>query len=123
MTGAAYQTVDNEEFLESAVLEIDAAPSLSETYYYKRNHICNIPVDVLTMRQTVRLIDNAIAQRQPIHHVVINAAKVVNAQKDMQLRESIVGCDIINADGQGIVWAAKFLNRPLAARVTGINLR
>jgi N-acetylglucosaminyldiphosphoundecaprenol N-acetyl-beta-D-mannosaminyltransferase len=53
---------------------------------------------------------------------VINAAKVVNAQKDESLKNSIINCDIINADGQSIVWAARFLNNPLPERVAGIDL-
>lgn len=84
--------------------------------------ICNIPVDVLTMEQTIDLIDNAIQQKRSIHHVVINAVKVVNAQKDTKLKESIVNCDIINADGQGIIWASRILNKPLPERVAGIDL-
>ncbi len=87
-----------------------------------RINICNIPVDALTMQQTIALIDKAIVEKKPIHHVVINAAKVVNAQRDMVLRESIVNCDIINADGQAIVWASRILNKPLPERVAGIDL-
>ena len=87
-----------------------------------RISICDVPVDALTMRQTINLIDNAIRERKSIHHVVINAVKVVNAQKDAGLKESIVNCDIINADGQGIVWASRFLNKPLPERVAGIDL-
>jgi N-acetylglucosaminyldiphosphoundecaprenol N-acetyl-beta-D-mannosaminyltransferase len=87
-----------------------------------RINICNIPVDVLTMQETIAIIDKAITERKPVHHVVINAAKVVNAQKDEALRESIVNCDIINADGQAIVWASRFLNRPLPERVAGIDV-
>ena len=87
-----------------------------------RISICNIPVDKLTMQETVSIIDNAIAEKRSIHHVVINAAKVVNAQKDESLKNSIVNCDIINADGQSIVWAARFLNNPLPERVAGIDL-
>jgi N-acetylglucosaminyldiphosphoundecaprenol N-acetyl-beta-D-mannosaminyltransferase len=87
-----------------------------------RINICNIPVDALTMQETIQLIDTAIIEKRPIHHVVINAAKVVNAQNDEALKESIVSCDIINADGQAIVWAAGFLNSPLPERVAGIDL-
>ena len=87
-----------------------------------RISICDIPVDSLTMQETIGLIDNAIVARKPIHHVVINAAKVVNAQKDNDLKESIVNCDIINADGQAIVWASRFLNRGLPERVAGIDI-
>ncbi len=88
----------------------------------KRVKICDIPVDVLTMGQTIDIIDRAISERKTIHHVVINAAKVVNAQKDEELKKSITDCDIINADGQAIVWASRFLNVPLPERVAGIDL-
>lgn len=87
-----------------------------------RISICNIPVDALTMQQTIGIINKAIEEGRPVHHVVINAAKVVNAQKDAALKESIVSCDIINADGQAIVWAAGLLNSPLPERVAGIDL-
>jgi len=88
----------------------------------KRIDICGLPVDVLTMGETLGLIDTAIRNNKPVHHVVINAAKVVNAEKDPALKASIVDCDIINADGQAIVWASRFLNRPLPERVAGIDL-
>jgi N-acetylglucosaminyldiphosphoundecaprenol N-acetyl-beta-D-mannosaminyltransferase len=87
-----------------------------------RVSICNIPVDTFTMQQTIDLIDNAIVEKRPIHHVVINAVKVANAQKDKALRDSIINCDIINADGQGIVWASRFLNKAVMERVAGIDL-
>lgn len=88
----------------------------------KRIEIGGIPVDPLTMDQTLDLINSAITENRHIHHVVINAAKVVNAQKDMELKKSIVDCDIINADGMAIVWASRFLRRPLPERVAGIDL-
>lgn len=87
-----------------------------------RISICDIPVDALTMEETLQLIEKSIIEKKPIHHVVINAAKVVNAQKDTELKESIVNCDIINADGQAIVWASRLFNTPLPERVAGIDL-
>ncbi|SHN02851.1 N-acetylglucosaminyldiphosphoundecaprenol N-acetyl-beta-D-mannosaminyltransferase [Cyclobacterium lianum] len=88
----------------------------------KRIQICNVPVDALTMEQTVKLIDHSIEKKERLHHVVVNAAKLVNAQKDLELRASIIDCDIINADGQSIVWAARFLKEDLPERVAGIDL-
>ena len=88
----------------------------------KRVNICDIPVDALTMQQTLSIIDGAIAEKRSIHHVVVNAAKLVNAQKDAELKASIVNCDIINADGQAIVWAGRLLNKRLPERVAGIDL-
>lgn len=84
--------------------------------------ICDIPIDALTMAETLGKIDQAITRNERIHHVVVNAAKMVNAQHDAALKASIVDCDIINADGQSIVWASRILNQPLPERVAGINL-
>ena len=74
------------------------------------------------MEETLNIIDQNIQKRKPIHHVVVNAAKLVNMRKDAQLRESVLSCDIINADGQSVVWAASILGEPLPERVAGIDL-
>jgi len=87
-----------------------------------RINLFSIPIDVLTMKETLSIITNAIDNKKPVHHVVVNAAKIVNAQKNKELRESITQCDIINADGQAVVWASKILKQPLPERVAGIDL-
>lgn len=74
------------------------------------------------MAETLSLVEDAVDNDRQIHHVVVNAGKVVQMQKDMQLRESVNGSDIINADGQAVVWASKFLGKPLKERVAGIDL-
>ncbi|MDR2424878.1 MAG: WecB/TagA/CpsF family glycosyltransferase [Prevotellaceae bacterium] len=82
----------------------------------------SIPVAALTMRQTLKIIDEAIRNDRHIHHVVINAAKVLAMRKNQQLHNSVTACDLINADGQAIVWAARFLGQHLPERVAGIDL-
>ena len=86
------------------------------------NSFLNTSVHNLTMDETLIIINNAILKDKQIHHVVVNAGKIVKMQKDNQLRESVNKSDIINADGQAVVWAAKFLNKPLKERVAGIDL-
>ena len=88
----------------------------------KRISLFNLPVDRLTMEETINRIDNSISKNKPIHHVVVNAAKIVNAQRDSELMESIINCDLINADGQAVVWASQILKNPLPERVAGIDL-
>ncbi len=88
----------------------------------KKVDFLDIPVDSLTMVETVTIIDAAISQNKRINHVVINAGKVVAMQKDKQLHQSVVSCDLINADGQSIVWAARFLGLQIPERVAGIDL-
>ena len=87
-----------------------------------RINIINCPIDKLTMQETIGLIDNSIQNKQSLHHVVVNAAKLVNMQKDKELYDSVVSSDIINPDGQAVVWASKLLAQPLPERVSGIDL-
>ena len=82
----------------------------------------SIPVDALTMEQTIHKIDTCIQKNEHMQHVVINAGKVVAMQTNQALYDSVVNCDLINADGQSIVWAARFLGKSLPERVTGIDL-
>jgi N-acetylglucosaminyldiphosphoundecaprenol N-acetyl-beta-D-mannosaminyltransferase len=87
-----------------------------------RVDILGTPIDNMTMDQTIDLIANAIDNNQRISHTVVNAGKIVLMHKDPQLKESVVTADIINADGQGVVWASRFLGQPIVERVTGIDL-
>ena len=87
-----------------------------------RVKILDCPIDTMDINATVLFIDEAIRENKRIHHVVVNAAKLVNMRRDECLRNSVVNCDIINADGQSVVWAAKLLGEPLTERVAGIDL-
>lgn len=87
-----------------------------------RINILNSPVDKLTMKETISIIDKSIQKGLVIQHVVVNAAKMVNMQKNLSLRDSVINSDIINADGMSVVWAAKFLGEPLPERVSGIDI-
>jgi len=87
-----------------------------------RINILNCPIDKFTMQETIDKIDKSIQNKTNLHHVVVNAAKIVYMQKDKELYDSIVSSDIINPDGQAVVWATRILNQPLRERVSGIDL-
>jgi len=74
------------------------------------------------MQETIEIVDRAITKGEHLHHVVVNAGKIVSMQKDLQLRKSVNESDLINADGQAVVWASKILGTPLRERVAGIDL-
>src|SRR5690606_5799459 len=76
----------------------------------------------LDMSETLGRISNSISQKEQIHHVVVNAGKIVAMQTDPELRNSVNSADIINADGQAVVWASRILGKPLKERVAGIDL-
>jgi len=85
-------------------------------------NILNTSIHNLSMQETLEIVDNSISQGNQLHHVVVNAGKIVAMQKDLQLRKSVNESDLINADGQAVVWASKVLGKPLKERVAGIDL-
>ncbi len=88
----------------------------------KKIDFLGIPLNALTMDETIHLIDNAIQINQRISHVVINAWTMVAMQEDEDLRRSVTSCDLISADGQSIVWACRFLGHHIPGRVPGIEI-
>lgn len=88
----------------------------------KRYEVMGCPVDALTLEETLEKIDRFIADGKPRQHVVINAAKLVEAHRNPELRRVLANCDLINADGMPIVWAAKLLGIPVTERITGCDL-
>ena len=89
---------------------------------HKRIKLLSCPIDVLTMQETIESIDQNIKDNVPIQHSVVNTAKLVYMQKNDKLYESVTTSDIINADGQAVVWAARLFGKKLPERVAGIDL-
>lgn len=85
-------------------------------------HLFKTKVHNLSMQETLSYIEKAILNEKQLHHTVVNAGKIVAMQTDIQLRQSVNEADIINADGQAVVWASKILNQPLKERVAGVDL-
>lgn len=87
-----------------------------------RVHLLGSPVDVVDMDEAVRRCCAAIDERGYLQHMSINAAKLVAMRDDEELRESVEACDLVTADGQSVVWAARLLGVRLPERVAGIDL-
>ncbi|MEU2154381.1 WecB/TagA/CpsF family glycosyltransferase [Streptomyces sp. NPDC019396] len=83
--------------------------------------VCGLPVHPLTLEGSVAAAEALIADGGPHQHVVLNAAKVVQAHDDPELARIIRSCSLVNADGQSVVWASRLLGRPLPERVAGID--
>lgn len=87
-----------------------------------RISLFDVPVDVLTMDETVMRIREWVEIGGPHQHVVLNAAKVVELQRSPDLAEVVRGCDLVSPDGVSVVWASRLLGRPLPERVNGTDL-
>lgn len=81
-----------------------------------------VPIDALRLSEVLDLAEAAIAQRRRLLISVVNAGKIVDMNRDGNLRAAVLQGDLILADGMGVVWAARLLDRPLPERVAGIDI-
>lgn len=88
----------------------------------KRIKFCDCSLDIISIKDTVQLISSRLEHQSFTQHVVVNVAKLVNMQADATLKTSVENCDIINIDGMGVVWGARFLGHDVPERVAGIDL-
>jgi N-acetylglucosaminyldiphosphoundecaprenol N-acetyl-beta-D-mannosaminyltransferase len=88
----------------------------------RRITVLGVPVDNVSMDETIQIIKDTIKNDRHLSHTVINAGKVVLMNADSKLRESVINADLINADGAGVVIASRLLGKPLCERVAGIDL-
>lgn len=85
-------------------------------------HLFNTKVHNLSMQETLSCIDMAIRDDNQILYADLNASKIVDMQSDERLLQSVNEADIINADGQAVIWASKIFKTPIKERVTGVDL-
>lgn len=81
-----------------------------------------LEIAALRMPEAVALADGAITDRVRFLVGAVNAAKVVKLHHNVFLRDSLLECDVLLADGQAVVWGAQLLGHPLPERVAGIDL-
>ena len=89
---------------------------------HRRVTFLGSPLDLLSMDETLALIDNAIVTRKRLQHVVVNVAKIVHMQSDDRLKQDVLDSDLINVDGSGIVLGCKLLGLGKVERVAGIDV-
>ena len=79
-------------------------------------------IDNLSMEETLQKIDGFIKSGRPQQHVVVNVDKLVQANRDPELRRIINECALVNVDGMPVVWASRLLGKGLKERVAGVDL-
>jgi N-acetylglucosaminyldiphosphoundecaprenol N-acetyl-beta-D-mannosaminyltransferase len=88
----------------------------------KTIEILGTQIENFSQAEVIEKVEGAIESNNQIHLEGVNAGKLVDMQKDSELRESVLCSNLITADGQSVVWASKLLNTPLKERVAGIDL-
>lgn len=88
----------------------------------KRITILDTIVDVLTLNETIDMVEYYVKNKKPLHLMGVNADKINMLSVNPKLKEIVNNCGIINADGASVVLASKFLGKALPERVAGIDL-
>jgi N-acetylglucosaminyldiphosphoundecaprenol N-acetyl-beta-D-mannosaminyltransferase len=87
-----------------------------------RRELLGVSLDPLTIDESVAHCVKAVEQHAPVRIGMLNAAKIVKMRKDPRLRGAVLGCQLLLADGQAVVWASRLLRRSVPERVAGIDL-
>ncbi|HJQ26810.1 MAG TPA: WecB/TagA/CpsF family glycosyltransferase [Blastocatellia bacterium] len=87
-----------------------------------RVNVAGVEVDNLSETEAVAVVAALVEAGGPHYLCVINAAKAVAASRDARLRAVLKRAALVTADGMSVVWAARWLGKPLKERVTGIDL-
>lgn len=84
----------------------------------RRVQVLGVPVDCITEAAAVTLSLQAIAQRQQLRIVPINAAQTILAHQNAQFRETVQQFELALADGKAVAWGAKWwLRLPVPEQV------
>lgn len=87
----------------------------------KRTRILNVPVDMVDSREAMEIFRRLMKTKDCSLIVTPNSEIIVNATKDLELKNIIEQADLIIPDGIGLVYASKIMGVPLKERVTGID--
>ena len=88
-----------------------------------RADVLGCPIDRVGIDEAVERCRELIEETaRTTSQVSVNAAKLVAIREDAQLRDLVLGCDLVTADGQSVVWASRLLGDALPERVAGIDL-
>lgn len=84
--------------------------------------VLDVMIDVVTMEEAVRTVEQFITQKKTHLVVTPNAEIIMMAQDDRQLAKIINNADLVVPDGAGVVWAARHNGDVMPERVAGYDL-
>ena len=84
--------------------------------------ILGVAINNLTMQEVLTAVEAQIAEGGFHQIATANVDFLINSVHDEELRETLVRCDIVLADGMPLVWASRLLGTRLKERVAGVDL-
>jgi N-acetylglucosaminyldiphosphoundecaprenol N-acetyl-beta-D-mannosaminyltransferase len=109
--------------LEPQTTKVFVAPAtdLEILTVTRKAKLFGVDVDALTMAESVDHAEALLRSRRPVHHVCINAAKVVRMHDDPEMSEIVRDAAMVHVDGTPVAWASRILGAPVPERVAGID--
>ena len=96
----------------------DSSPSGNHPIV-SRVRLFGIPIEVATLSSALDRVHSAIVSRERLQIGVVNAAKIVNMQRNPTLSRAVRESDAIYADGMSVVWASRFPPTAIAGACRG----
>jgi len=95
---------------------------IGEDIFSHRIRLFQVGIDQIDNQKTIQKIEEFIVSKRP--HLVItpDTLAILRARRDPEYHTILKSADLVTPDGAGILWATATLNRPLAERVTGIDI-
>jgi N-acetylglucosaminyldiphosphoundecaprenol N-acetyl-beta-D-mannosaminyltransferase len=116
-------------------MSIEQVQTMPQSNAHESVYVLGVRVDRLTQQQALDAMEQIIAQRRargdgdesgggniPCQQAVtVNPEFVMTAQQNHAFRRTINAAALVLADGAGIVWATRYLQRPTPERITGAD--
>lgn len=87
-----------------------------------RISVGGVAFDNCTLADAIERVDELVRERRTAYVVTPNVDHVVRARRDPAYAQLVREADLVLADGQPILWAARLGGTPLLARVAGSDL-
>ena len=84
--------------------------------------ILGVPVASVTMTEAVEAVERWMDEGRPRLIATANAEMIMNAVRDEELFSILREADLVVPDGEGTVWAARYLGYEMPERVAGYDL-
>ena len=84
--------------------------------------ILGVAIDNLSMQEVLHIVEAEIAEGGFHQIATANVDFLINSARDDELRETLLRCDVVLADGMPLIWASHLLGAGLRERVAGADL-
>ncbi len=88
----------------------------------KTAELFGMKINSLTLEELFNLIDKRIAEREPGFIVTPNADHIMYYQTDADFREAYHHAFLVLPDGTPLMWASRWLGKPLRQKISGSDL-